>query len=120
MGSDVERTQKMNSRAKGARGEREVAKILRDRGYGDARRSVQYCGANGDADVIGLPGVHLEIKRVERLNLEDAMQQSRTDAREDELPVVVHKKNHKKWLCTMEFNDFLDLIEKSRRRDNSE
>ena len=49
----------MNSRQKGARGERELAGILRDYGF-DSRRGQQYCGLNGDADVIGLPGIHIE------------------------------------------------------------
>lgn len=97
----------VNSRQKGARGEREVAEILRSYGY-DARRGVQYCGANGDADVVGMPGHHLEIKRVEKLNIEEAMQQSRVDAREGEIPVVVHRKNGKKWLITLEFSDYLE------------
>ena len=56
----------MNSREKGKRGERELAGELRRHGY-DARRGQQYCGANGDADVVGLPGLHIECKRVERL-----------------------------------------------------
>ena len=47
----------MNSRNKGAAGEREVAGILRGYGY-KARRGQQYSGANGDADVVGLPGIH--------------------------------------------------------------
>lgn len=51
----------MNSKAKGARFERLLASKLRDYGY-DARRGQQYCGANGDADVIGLPGIHIEAK----------------------------------------------------------
>lgn len=53
----------MNSRQKGARGERELAKVLRSYGY-ETRRGQQYCGANGDADVMGLPGIHIECKRV--------------------------------------------------------
>lgn len=60
----------MNSRNKGAAGERELAKVLKGYGY-DCRRGQQYCGANGDEDVVGLPGLHIECKRVERLNLED-------------------------------------------------
>lgn len=49
----------MNSRAKGAGGERELAKKLREYGY-DCRRGQQFSGANGDADVVGLPGIHIE------------------------------------------------------------
>lgn len=98
----------INGKQKGKRGELELAKKLREYGY-DARRSVQYSGANGDADVVGLPGVHIECKRVERLNLEDAMAQSKHDAREGEIPVVMHRKNNCEWLCTMPLSYFIDL-----------
>lgn len=100
----------MNSRRKGANGERELAKRLREYGYENARRGQQYCGANGDADIVGaLPGIHIECKRVERLNIEDAMAQSKHDARRDEIPVVMHRKNDCEWLCTMPLSYFIDL-----------
>lgn len=98
----------MNSRDKGARFERELAGMLRDYGY-DARRGQQYCGANGDADVIGLPGIHIEAKRVERLNIYDAMSQSKQEAKENEIPTVMFRKNHCKTLVAMEFDDFMEM-----------
>ena len=98
----------MNSRQKGARGERELASKLREYGY-NARRGQQYSGANGDADVVGLTGVHIECKRVEHLNLYDAMSQSRHDARENEIPVVMHRKNDCEWLVTLRLSDFMVL-----------
>lgn len=98
----------MNSKQKGARGERELARKLREYGY-DSRRGQQYCGANGDPDVTGLPGVHIECKRVERLNVEDAISQSKSDAREGEKPVVAHRKNNCEWLVTMRLVDWMDL-----------
>ena len=98
----------MNSRAKGASGERELAKKLREYGY-EARRGQQYSGANGDPDVIGLPNIHIECKRVERLNLYDAMAQSMRDKREFELPVVMHRKNNSEWLVTMTLDDWITL-----------
>lgn len=98
----------INSRQKGARFERRLAGILRDYGY-NCRRGQQYSGANGDADVIGLPGIHIEAKAVERLNIYDAMFQSKRDAREGEIPVVVHKKNNCNILVTMELEDFMQL-----------
>lgn len=98
----------INSRAKGARFERTLAGKLRDHGY-DCRRGQQYCGANGDADVIGLPGLHIEAKHVERLNLYDAMAQSKHDARPGELPCVMHKKNNCEILVTMELSDFMEI-----------
>lgn len=98
----------INSKQKGARFEREVAKLFKFLGY-DARRGVQYCGINGDADVIGVPGIHIETKHVERLNIYDAMDQAKRDAREGELPVVIHRKNNHNVLVTMEFDDWGEL-----------
>lgn len=102
----------MNSRQKGAAGERELAKALRSHGF-ETRRGQKYCGSNGDADVVGLPGVHIECKRVERLNLEDAMAQSRADARPGEIPVVMHRKNNCKWLVTLSLDDFMTLYKET-------
>ena len=107
----------MNSRQKGARRERELASILKSYGY-DTRRGQQYSGANGDADVVGLPGVHIECKGVEHLNLYDAMEQATRDARQGETPVVMHRKNNCKWLVTMWLED--DWIEMYREWGRTE
>ena len=98
----------INSRNKGKVGEREIAKILRDYGY-DCRRGEQYCGANGDADVVGLPDIHCEIKRVEKLNIDNAIDQAVRDARAGEMPTVFHRKNRKPWLVTMRLDDWMRL-----------
>lgn len=100
-----------SQRDKGARGERELANLLKSHGY-DARRGQQFCGANGDADVEGLPGVHMEVKRVERLNIHAAMEQSRRDAREGEAPAVFHRRNGEGWLVTMDLEDWLEMYER--------
>ena len=97
-----------NSRQKGARYERHVASIFRDEGY-EARRCQQFSGIHGDADVIGPPGIHIECKAVERLNLYDAIAQSKRDAREGEIPIVIHKKNNCADLVTMEFTEWVKL-----------
>ena len=103
----------MNSRAKGAAGERELAKKLREYGY-ECRRGQQYCGTNGDADVIGLEGIHIECKRVERLNIEDAMLQAIRDRREGEFPTVFHRKNNGKWMVTMLLDDWQEIYREWR------
>ena len=103
----------MNSRQKGAAGERELAKKLREYGY-DCRRGQQYCGANGDADVIGLPGIHIECKRVEKLNIDDAMIQAIRDRREGEFPAVFHRKNNGKWMVTMLLDDWQEIYREWR------
>lgn len=103
----------MNSRTKGAVGERELAKKLREYGY-DCRRGQQYCGANGDADVIGLEGIHIECKRVERLNMDEAMLQAIRDRREGEYPAVFHRKNNHEWLVTMRLDNWIELYREWR------
>lgn len=100
-----------NSRAKGARGERELANVLKEYGY-DTRRGQQYSGANGDADVVGLPHIHIECKRVEKLNIDKAMQQSMDDARENEVPVVMHRKDRQRWLVTMTMDEWMKFYER--------
>ena len=106
----------MNSRNKGKRGELELANLLKSYGY-DARRGVQYSGINGDADVVGLPGIHIECKRVEKLNIETAMDQSIRDARYGEVPTVMHRKNGKQWLVTMTLVDWIAMYEAWRKED---
>lgn len=98
----------LDSRQKGARYERELARKFRAEGY-DARRGQQYCGANGDADVVGLPGIHVEAKRVERLQLQSAMDQAVRDARPGELPAVFHRKNNCGTLVTMRIDDWFKI-----------
>lgn len=98
----------INSREKGKRGERELARALRGFGYA-GRRGQQYAGVNGDADVVGLPGVHIECKRVERLDLAAAMGQATRDAKEGERPAVVHRRNHGDWHVTMRLSDWIEL-----------
>ena len=99
----------MNSREKGKRGEREWAAVCRDHGY-DARRGQQFCGADGSADVVGVPGFHMEVKRSERLDLIGAMKQSENDARDGEIPIVAHRKNGAPWLVTMRAEDWFEII----------
>ncbi len=99
----------INSKQKGARGERELAKIFREYGFVNAKRSQQYCGANGDADIIdALPFIHIECKRVEKLNIDEAIGQAIRDSK-TRLPAVFHRKNNKKWLVTMQLDDFMKV-----------
>lgn len=105
----------INSRKKGVAGELELAKELRKYGF-EARRGQQYCGANGDADVVGLPGVHLEVKRVERLNVENAMRQAEADAKDGVIPVVMHRANREEWKVTLRLKDFMEIWKNDGKR----
>ena len=97
----------MNSRKKGCRGELECAHYLTDRGF-PARRTQQYCGTEGNSDVTceALGEYHLEVKRTERLQLREAMEQAVRDS-QGKVPIVVHRGNRTPWLVVMRLDDWL-------------
>lgn len=100
----------VNSKQKGARFERQLASRFRELGY-DARRTAQYCGNTGEAaDVVGLPGLHIEAKHQEAMRLYDWMEQAKRDASgTGRLPAVFHKKNNADILVTMTLEDFMEI-----------
>ena len=99
----------VNSRQKGAQGEREWAKWLRDNlGILDARRGCQHAGGPDSPDVIGLAGTHAEVKRGQRLNLWAAMYQAIRDCGKN-LPYVAHRRNGEEWLITIRAKDLIKL-----------
>lgn len=107
-----ERRTMTNSKQKGARGERELSSKFKEHGF-DTRRGQQYCGANGDADVVGLPNIHIECKRVQALNIYNAISQAKADAKETEFPAVFHRKDRCNWLVTMELEDWMKIYKES-------
>ena len=98
---------KLNSKQKGKVGELELARKLREFGY-NCKRGQQRSGLE-EQDVIGLPGIHIECKRVEKLNIYNAMSQAKGDAKEGEKPTVFWRKNHSEWLVTMRLEDWIEL-----------
>jgi len=96
-----------NSRRKGKDGELEWAKYCREQGYLKSRRGQQHSGLEGE-DVVGLPFIHQEVKRVEALNLDKAMAQSIRDC-QGKVPIVAHRKNNCEWEVTMLANDWFTL-----------
>ena len=102
----------VNSNRKGKAGERELSKLFRSYGFEGARRSQQFAGINNDADVVGLPHVHVECKRVERLNIHEAINQTIRDKREEELGIVAHRKDRTPWLMTMTLDDWMEIYKR--------
>lgn len=92
----------MNSKQKGKRGELELSHKLQELGF-TTRRTAQYNGKEQGslADLVGIDGVHIECKRVEKLNIDTAMEQAIRDSKADEEPMVFHRKNGKPWYVTM-------------------
>ena len=102
------------SQRKGASGERELATILRERGYDCQRGGSLTFGEV--PDLTGLPGIHAEIKRVEKLNVVEAMEQAIRDSQrmQDGVPALFHRRNRKPWLVTMRLVDWLELFEANK------
>jgi hypothetical protein len=89
------------SQRKGVTGERELAECLQRLGIlGTARAAREYQTGATAPDVAGVPGLHLECKRVEKLNLTAAMEQALRDSAPAEIPVVCHRRNRGKWQVT--------------------
>ena len=102
-----------SSQAKGRRAEIELADILREHGYPDARPG-EALNYGTQPDVVGVPGVHLEVKRRERLEVSRWYQQAVTDAErmKDGVPVVVYRQNRKPWMAVLSLEDLLSLMER--------
>ena len=94
---------------KGAAGERELAALLSAAGYECQRGGSLTFGEI--PDVLGLPGIPIECKRVEKLNVGEAMEQAIQDSERmlDGLPALFHRRNRKPWLVTMRLQDWLKL-----------
>lgn len=99
------------SQRKGAEGERELAALLREYGYSVERGGSLSFGEV--PDLTGLPGVHIEVKRVERLNVPEAMKQAIRDAPKfGGTPALFHRRNREPWLVTMRLSDWLEMYQK--------
>jgi Holliday junction resolvase len=94
---------------KGADGERELVSIIQQSGY-----QVE-CGGSetyGEIpDIVGLKGIHIECKRVEKLNIQTAMDQAVRDSKRfrDGAPTVFHRRNREPWMVTMLYDDWMRL-----------
>ena len=100
---------KIDSRAKGARFERQIAKMLREHGY-EAERGCQHSGGKDSPDVkTSMPRIHIEAKDVERLNIWSALEQSKRDSGEGEIPAVFFKRNRTKVYVALPFEEFMEM-----------
>ncbi len=101
-----------NSKRKGSAGERELCEVLTAAGHKAHRNDQMFKGGKNNPDVSaeGLEAYHIEAKRVERLNVHEAMKQAERDAG-NKIPIVAHRRNHEPWLVTLYLQDFLGGID---------
>lgn len=97
----------IDSRTKGAVGERQLAHCLQGYGIDCHRGYVQF----KQSDLVGIEGIHVECKRQEKLNIHEAMEQAKAEAikRDDGRPTVFHRRNRTEWLVTMRLNDWVEI-----------
>ncbi len=102
----------VNSNDKGKRGERELSRELERLLGCSARRGRQYSGSPDSPDIVtDIKGLHIECKYVERLNVDNAMEQAEQDAGQSQVPVVCHRRSKKRWKVTLYLDDLVNLSE---------
>lgn len=95
-------------RAKGARGEREVADVLR--GFGiEADRTVHNSGMFLRGDITGVEGYHVEVKRQETLRVPAWIRQAEAECG-DLVPVVTFRQNRGEWYAALPLRDLARLL----------
>ena len=102
-----------SSQRKGRGGELELVRIFQAHGIqAEPGKAASY---GETPDVVAVPGIHCEVKRVERLNVHAALAQAVRDSErfQDGVPVVFHRRNRQKWLCTMRLEDFLQFYQEA-------
>lgn len=99
---------------KGRTAEKEFSELLNS--YGFHTQPGQPLSFGACADITGLPGIHLEIKRHESTNLTSWLRQAQADADKfhDGIPVVCHRRSRQPWIVSMTVDNFLKLYQKGQ------
>lgn len=99
-------------RQKGKRGERMAAKAVSASLGVQARRGVQFKGGADSADIeVQIPGVHWEVKFVEREAVRSWMAQARAECGAG-VPVVLHKRSREEWLVTLPLERLYEFVQR--------
>ena len=107
------------SQRKGRAAELELSRILQGYGYDVKPGRSQSYGA--EPDLTGLPMIHCEVKRVERLNVPEAMKQAVGDADKfhDGAPTLFHRRSREPWLVTMRLQDWISLYDRQKTAETA-
>lgn len=102
----------VNSKRKGKVGELEASKAWAEAFRCEARRGQQFAGGADSPDIVhSVPGVHLEVKRTERLHLYDALEQAQSESG-GSCPVVLHRANNRQWVAIVPLDALPELVTK--------
>jgi hypothetical protein len=98
---------RINSKKKGSRAELALSHELTRLFKVDARRGQQYQGGQDSPDIVFDKRISIECKHVNKLNINQAMLQSKNDSAPSQVPVVIHKADFKPWLVTVPLDDLI-------------
>lgn len=103
---------KIHSRRKGANGELEAAHYFSAKGF-PARRGQQFSGLGDSPDIVvdNLSQYWFEVKRTEKGNPYNWIDQAVRDAKGNKTPVVLHRRSGQPWICLILIDDFLHLMQ---------
>lgn len=107
-----------SAQAKGRRGEIELAHYLQAHGYPAAAPGAAL-NYGTQADVTGIPGLHIECKRHEKLELPKWYRQAQADAErmQDGRPAVIYRRNREQWMITLSLEDFIHIERAGHGKD---
>jgi Holliday junction resolvase len=97
------------SREKGARGELEVAHILKSWGF-DCHRTPNSGGLFIPGDIVGVEGYSIEVKRTETVRMPAWQRQAQADCPLGASPVVAWRSNRTEWWAATPLQDFMLLL----------
>jgi hypothetical protein len=99
-----------SSRNKGATAEREVAAIINSWLGTDMRRTPLSGGMQWKGDIQGWDGVHVEVKRCERLSIPAWCRQAEADCPGGSIPLVVYRSSREPWRVVLTLEHLLHLV----------
>jgi hypothetical protein len=109
----------VNSRVKGHTAERAAARYLRDQGYPLAvtsRNALGHDGTPQESDILGIPGVSIEVKNRKELNIGSGLCQASIQAGLEKIPVLLVKpygvglESVGSWWAVTYFRDLVPLF----------
>jgi Holliday junction resolvase len=101
----------VNAARKGAKGERELAALLTELlGVPCIKGSAPYLPGIVAPDILGLPGIHVEVKRREKFSIPAALRQAQHDAVPGSVATVAHRPNRCNWMLTVAIEDLPALV----------
>lgn len=105
-------TRGAGARRKGAQFERDLAKLITEKTNVDAKRGLGQTRSGGEeVSDVDMDYIHIEAKRHKRCNIKAALRQAISDAAVNgKIPVAVTKDDREPILCTMLFDDWIELL----------